>query len=412
MKSEILLDAIGKIDDELIANAGEVRSKNRMKIWLSCGAVAACLALVVFAGSVAGWFSPIESSPELPMLTISENSDGMGFEGYMAYDISELVNANPWSEKAKLSTLPVYKNKIKYDIFQNASGHDLESMKAYLYELVDKLGMDKQNIVYDDNAPHEKQIKATMGDLEAMGMLPVPDSYFDPTELTASDGNIEVTVNAHMDVDIVFEEGISLPPEYNFTYHAPLEDITKVAQYLKEKYLLGEFKDIIGMKSPETNISIGDYNIYGEQNYDISFYEKDKNIVDSIINYNLKQVSFSCNDEGRLWIIRIDSNACTEKVGDYPIISADKARELLLQGKYVTSVVQWDMPGEEYIARVELVYRNSDRNEFYIPYYRFYIELPEAEREGGMKTYGAYYVPAVKEEYIENMPLWDGSFNS
>ncbi len=412
MKSEILLDAIGKIDNELIANACEIKGKGRMKIWLSCGAVAACLALVMFTGSMTGWFAHGKSSPELPMLTISEESGGMGFEGYMAYDISELVNANPWSEKAKLSTLPVYENKIKYDIFQNASGQDLESMKAYLDELVDKLGMDKQKLVYDDNAPHEKQIEATMRDLEAMGMLPVPDSYFDPTELTASDGSIKVTVNAYMDVDIVFEGGIALPPEYNFTHHAPLNDITKTAQYLKEKYLLGEFKDIIGMKSPETNISIGDYNIYGEQNYDISFFEKDRNIVGSIINYNFKQVSFSCNDDGRLWIIRIDSNSRTEKIGDYPIISADKARELLLQGKYVTSVVQWDMPGEEYIARVELVYRASDRNEFYIPYYRFYIELPEAEREGGLKTYGAYYVPAVEEKYISNMPLWDGSFNS
>lgn len=410
MKSEILLDAIGKIDDELIANAGEIRSKGRMKMWLGCGAIAACLSLTVFA--CARWFAPIESSPKLPMLTISEESGGMGFEGYMAYDISELINANPWSEKAKLSTLPVYENKIKYDIFQKASGQDLESMKAYLDELVDKLAMDKQKLVYDDNAPHEKQIEATMRDLETMGMLPVPDSYFDPTELSASDGSIKVTVNAHMDVTIVFEGGIALPPEYNFTHHAPLDDITKAAQYLKEKYLLSEFKDIIGMKSPETNISIGDYNIYGEQNYDISFFEKDRNIVGSIINYNFKQVSFSCNDEGRLWIINIDSNSCTEKIGDYPIISADKARELLLQGKYVTSVVQWDMPGEEYIDKVELVYRTSDRNEFYIPYYRFYIELPEAEREGGLKTYGAYYVPAVEEEYIENMPLWDGSFNS
>ena len=29
-----------------------------------------------------------------------------------------------------------------------------------------------------------------------------------------------------------------------------------------------------------------------------------------------------------------------------------------------------------------------------------------------MKTYGAYYVPAVEQRYISNMPSWDGSFNS
>lgn len=411
MKSEILLDAIGKIDDELIANAAKVRNRGKMKMWLRCGAAAACIALVVAVCAVAGRFAPNKSLPELPKLTISDTSGGMGFEGYMAYDVSELVNANPWNEQMKLKTLPVYENNIKYDIFQNASGHDLESMKTYLEELVDKLGMDKQKLVYKDNTPHEKQIEATMGDLEAMGMLPVPDGYFDPTELSASDGNITVTVTAHMDAAIVFEDGIALPPEYNFTYHAPLEDIAEVAEYLKEKYLLGEFKDVFGMKSPETNISDGDYNIYGQQNYHISFFEKGRDKVENIINYNFRQMRFSCNDEGKLWMIGIGSNACTQKIGDYPIITADRAKELLLQGKYVTSVVQWDMPGEEYIKKVELIYRDGSRNEVYIPYYRFYIELPEAERENGMKTYGAYYVPAVKEEYIENMPLWNGSFN-
>lgn len=69
------------------------------------------------------------------------------------------------------------------------------------------------------------------------------------------------------------------------------------------------------------------------------------------------------------------------------------------------------MPGKEYIKKAELIYRVDVRSEYYIPYYRFYIELPEAERDGGMKTYGAYYVPAVEGKYIENMPLWDGSFN-
>ena len=46
-----------------------------------------------------------------------------------------------------------------------------------------------------------------------------------------------------------------------------------------------------------------------------------------------------------------------------------------------------------------------------MPYYRFYVELPDMERENGLKTYGAYYVPAVKGEYISNMPVWEGTFN-
>ena len=46
-----------------------------------------------------------------------------------------------------------------------------------------------------------------------------------------------------------------------------------------------------------------------------------------------------------------------------------------------------------------------------MPYYKFYVELSDEERENGLKTYGAYYVPAVETEYITGLPLWNGNFN-
>ena len=74
------------------------------------------------------------------------------------------------------------------------------------------------------------------------------------------------------------------------------------------------------------------------------------------------------------------------------------------------------MPDEEYIKKVELVYRTGDMEEYYLPYYRFLVELPEEENseiesEHGLKNYGAYYVPAVESSYLTNMPVWDGGFN-
>ena len=33
------------------------------------------------------------------------------------------------------------------------------------------------------------------------------------------------------------------------------------------------------------------------------------------------------------------------------------------------------------------------------------------ERENGLKTYGAYYVPAIADEYIIDMPVYEGHFN-
>ena len=259
MKSEILLQAIGKIDDELIANAGEIRSKNRIKMWLSCGAVAACIALVVFAGSVAGWFSPIESSPELPMLTISEDSGGMGFEGYMAYDISELVNANPWSEDAKLSTLPVFKSKLYRDENMNMRGMDFEAMRAMLLDTAERLGMDTDNLVITDDTPSAEMQAATVEKFASMGEE-VPDGYFDPTSLIVEQDGIRIEVVPAMNAIITFDPAKVFPNGLGFHYYSPYEDVEKTAEYIKEEY-----KELLNMYNPITDINGGDYNIYGER---------------------------------------------------------------------------------------------------------------------------------------------------
>lgn len=403
MKSEILLQAIGKIDDELIANAGEIRSKNRIKMWLSCGAVAACIALVVFAGSVAGWFSPIESSPELSMLTISEDSGGMGFEGYMAYDISELVNANPWSEDAKLSTLPVFKSKLYRDENMNMWGMDFEAMRAMLLDTAERLGMDTDNLVITDDTPSAEMQAATVEKFASMGEE-VPDGYFDPTSLIVEQDGIRIEVVPAMNAIITFDPAKVFPNGLGFHYYSPYEDVEKTAEYIKEEY-----KELLNMYNPITDINGGDYNIYGERGVDLCFYDGAEDLTQRIINYNFYYTSFSCNESEELFHVCVHNCDLSDKVGDYPIITAKEAKKLLLSGNFVTSV-PYDFPGGEYVKKVELIYRTDAG--YYIPYYRFYVELPEAEREGGMKTYGAYYVPAVKEEYIENMPLWDGSFNS
>ena len=70
-----------------------------------------------------------------------------------------------------------------------------------------------------------------------------------------------------------------------------------------------------------------------------------------------------------------------------------------------------ELPGEGYIAKAELIYRVGALEEMLIPYYRFYVLLPDMDRDNGLHCYGAYYVPAVAEEYIANMPVYDGRFN-
>ena len=94
------------------------------------------------------------------------------------------------------------------------------------------------------------------------------------------------------------------------------------------------------------------------------------------------------------------------------------AQELLLRGDYITTVpkeyLEDDIVKKEFIAKVELVYRTASYDEVYMPYYRFYVELTERKAPNvaeGLKSFGAFYVPAVCGEYLVNFPVWEGQFN-
>ena len=179
------------------------------------------------------------------------------------------------------------------------------------------------------------------------------------------------------------------------------------------KYLQTEYSSIIDFENPQINITGGDYNIYNQQNYDIEFFNDSGDITQNIINYKFNRVAFSCYSDNNLWMIRIYQPDLSQKIGDYPIITKEKATELLSNGNFASSV-PFDFPGVEYVKKVELVYRNAYwLDKIYMPYYKFYIELPERENwhGNGEKEYGAYYVPAVDGKYLKNMPVYDGSFN-
>ena len=91
-----------------------------------------------------------------------------------------------------------------------------------------------------------------------------------------------------------------------------------------------------------------------------------------------------------------------EKIGDYPIVTMEKATQLLEECRYFTDV-SGDFPEDGQIAAGELVYLD-DGSRILIPYYQFFIALQE--QAGKTTTYGAYYVPAVRGEYLDNLSIW------
>ncbi|MGI6004981.1 MAG: hypothetical protein ACOX88_06160 [Christensenellales bacterium] len=416
MKNEKLLEKIGEISEDYIAEANPIAKTKKKRPWVKWGALAACLALAVFTVIKMIPANPVGRAPglgDLPLLAITEDSgEAMGFEGYTAYDISEIVNNNPWTETAEISTLPVYQNSRAYNENFQVQDIDFDQMRELLLNVASRLGVDVDNLEITDNAPDEKTRAAIKEKFAKTGER-VPEGYFSPSTVVIEDNGIKIEVNQQMTAKITFDPAITLPDEYNFTHYATYEQVAAVAEYLKEKYI-----DFIGMDNPQVNIHGGDYAIFGEdsieiygaqqaQGYSIEFYDGSGDITNQIINYNFNRVAFYCDDDGKLFLARVFQPDLSGKVGDYPIITTNEAKELLKNGNYITTVPE-ELPGLEYVAKVELIYRTGGTEQFFMPYYRFYIELPDMERENGLKTYGAYYVPAVEGEYISNMPVWDG----
>ncbi|MDD3833552.1 MAG: hypothetical protein PHR18_06590 [Oscillospiraceae bacterium] len=403
MRGKDLYEKITDIDDDIILDAGNA-SKSRKPIYIKWIAAAACFAIII---SVVSLFNGnrVITDPSLPMLTVNtEFSGGMGYEGYMAHDIMDLTNENPWNEDIKLTRLPVIKNKLTYNEMQKVESPDYILMEKLLKETAQSLGMDVDRTPITNDVPDEETQRIITEKYTMVGDE-IPKGSFDFSRLFIEDENYKVEVDTNYTVKVGFKLPVRLPSEYNFTHYATYEETYKVAEYLKEEYA-----EFIRMKNPVINISGGDFNIYAEQSYSISFYEESNDNVQSILNYHFNTVKFYCDDDGALFLTRKYYTDLSEVVGEYPIIDTKEALTLLENGNYITTVPQ-EFEGAGYVKKVELVYRTSTNEKLFMPYYRFYVELPDMKHKNGLNDYGAYYVPAVEGQYIENMPVWDGSFN-
>lgn len=382
MNSKTFSQAMNQIDSRYIQEALHCQKIARRPLWLKRIAIAACLAIAISIGAVFLSQQGQETAPRLPMLSVSEHTaEGMGFEGYMAYSASQLVDANPWSENPDISALPVYRNPLTRGEDGIAANVDFHKMRVSLLELAERLGLDTEKLTIADDAQD-----------------------INPTVTAEADG-LTIEVDETMTATVSFDPAVSLPDGYNFTDYAPYEDAAAAAEYLKTKY-----RDVMGFDNPQANIRGGDYTFDARQAYSIEFFNGDENPIQRMVDYNFNQVQFCCDDEGNLSLMRIYQPDLSQKAGDYPIITSGQARKLLAKGNYLTTV-PCEMPGLEYVKKTELIYRTGKYEAYYMPYYRFYVELPEELQENGLKTYGAYYVPAVEPTYISNMPTWDGRFN-
>lgn len=429
-KSRKLLQAIGDIDDCLVEAAAPAKQKRRVQPFVRWAyGIAACVMAAVsigilqrqFTGSISassvqpsisseqpdhsgiqssGWQSSVPSSGSEPPKTPSgdlpavtpwqayERGGAGGGESYMMNDISELKDAMPWSEETELESLPVFHN-----VYASTVGWTEEQRNRRCLPLLEgkKTSVEEMEALARSIA---EDLGVTVGAVRTS-----TDRVNElPTRVILScSGDVVITANNTLGARIEFKTPVSLPEGYRFDDEASFEELTAAGEYL-----MREYADLFHMARPTLNIYGGARDSHQKQVFSCYVYEGEGDLTQRMLNYHFNTVRFSPDSEGNLWLIDFTRFDLSDKLGDYPIYTVEEAKQRLAEGKYTASGPNF--PDGAEIAKVELIYRGYGEITI-MPYYRFYAELPrelwEQPLNGDpMKTYGAYYVPAVREEYI------------
>ena len=389
MRGSELLDKMELVDPALVEEA-DAAPKKKKKTTLRWAAAAACLCIAaVGAFALTRQESPdIPDTPDVPTppvvevlekLTVPEmNEPGAGYSALLCHDASELDMGNPWKEEMKVPSLPVFRNG-SYD----ASGAGVpiglgeERLTEILSSAADALGV------------------------KILSSETVCDGFFEQNgEMVKSDKPTLIHAETDRGTLTVMATGaVSFIPAGDG--EALTGDDAEVLSHLVSAYA-----DFLGYAEPEA-VTFGNYNFGGEFIGRNLVFDASGSDTDDILNYNFRSSSFILGEDGKLFSVRKgDGLACAELLGNYPIVTAKEARARLAGGNYQTTLPV-PFPGEENIGKVELIYRTGSLCEILMPYYRFYVEIEtdsEEAKKNGLKTYGAYYVPAITDEYIANMP--------
>ena len=221
MKAEDISEAMNNINEDFIESANERRKpKSRKSAWIKWVSAAAAIAVFAFAGAKA--FIPnrpeqndnpvggteSEYGSELPILEYVESSAAAyGFEGYLAYDISELENGNPWNEKMVFDALPVFRNNSFNEVGIAYPGIGEEAMLKKLNSIT---GSEHGEIEY-----------SRVGDFSSGSGI--PDDFVDRIEEDFGNHTIEIQSTGTIVVTNNGIDGEELPEGYSFTYNNTYE---------------------------------------------------------------------------------------------------------------------------------------------------------------------------------------------
>ncbi len=376
--SEKLFLDIGGISPDLIMEASEMPASSgsgRRKKWIySVGALAACL--IIFIGT--GLWGTADRLEIIQIDSRWNTSEGAEGGPDWAKSADELYRDVPYDENISLDSMPVFKRiyYIDRDTLQYVS-FDIDAMKDHLEKYMSMLGAD-----YDKA---EVTLENYLG--EPVEGIENGDSA---GRIYAETDDFQISVYSDLTGIVYFNNPLSLPAEYDASTYASYEDKRRAAEYIIENC-----SGWLGFNNPQINLERGDYDMGGRQTYNITFYEGFSDYKENLVSSNTGYVVIYTDEEGRIDSMRYCPEKALENIGDYPVISPEKAAE------------QAKAQGASNIQKIFLGYnREMAGDEYMLPCY-FVVSEYDSPDEciyfEGQKDFVTYCIPAVTEEYLKRV---------
>ncbi len=417
--------AIGEVDEAMLQDAVAAAAqpvKRRPPVRFGAGlATAACAVLLAAAvlGAVAPVLAPkggagemntagtqqdeMTSDAALPEFSLKEaNGAGFGMEAVMVQCESELLpTAWPGQSEEMPDALTVYRNARPADA-TGARAYTQEELSALAQQTAAALGFEVERV---ELSPTEAQRQATMERFEAAGLLP---SEEDAPEV-AAEKQAQLDYNLAPDsAAAVCTNGAVVTASRTGTVRVELAEGFDAAPYTQDaqayaaavQRLADEYGAAFGMQAPQAAVQ-ADYAFDGTRSLMHTVWDAAAPLAQQLAFASCGRLSFSTGEGGTIFY---EPPQLGEVLGEYPLLSQSEAQALLLQGQCLAGA-PYAVQSEADIAAVQLCYREG--SEVYAPWYRFWVKLPEEAQQNcapGCTVYGAYYVPAVRGEYIAGAP--------
>ena len=333
------------------------------------------------------FLSSASMDPDLPLFSCEFRLNGGGSDEIWCEDISQVLFASPWTTETTFSTLPVFRNPLDYFDDSITINPDVKAMKEYLLEIAQRLGIEEEALsIQEEKSEH------------GFG-LGVRRLLTDRVTASIPYGTVEVWTD--MTAQIHFEPAIPIPQELNTDYYAPLQQVSELAEYMLQHH-----SGYFGMETPTIGIYGGRVNTYMQKSYGFYIYESGDDPLEQLLGYSFDLGRFSFTADGGISRVFLSKMDDLPKLGDYPALTVEQAKEALLQGQY--SDGPSTPPKEENIHQVQLVYRTA-ASPYYVPCYVFYVLIEKEQRRWDLvpdeaQEYVPYYVPAVDHRYILDLP--------